>query len=124
MFITLHGIPNCDQVKKARAWLNEHQIAFDFHDFKKAGVTEELIGVWLAHIDWQNLLNRRGTTWRKLPEVEQMAVIDAQSAMHCMVNSPSAIKRPVLAIQTDQHLDIMVGFSKESYEQILLTNRA
>lgn len=122
MSITLYGIPNCDQVKKARTWLNEHQIAIDFVDFKKSEVTPALVNAWLKHVDWQTLLNRRGTTWRKLPEPEQSAVIDAASATRCMVNSPSTIKRPVLVIQAKQHVEVIVGFSEENYQRLFLSN--
>jgi arsenate reductase len=118
MTISLYGIPNCDQVKKARAWLAEHQVTVDFHDFKKSEVTPTLIHTWLEHIDWQTLLNRRGTTWRKLPESEQTLVIDAASATRCMVNSPSIIKRPVLVIQTAKRNEVVVGFSEENYQRI------
>jgi len=118
MTITLYGIPNCDQVKKARAWLSQHQITIDFYDFKKNEVTPALITTWLKHLDWQTLLNRRGTTWRKLPEAEQLAVIDAASAIRCMVNSPSTIKRPILVFQTEQHVEVIVGFSEENYQRI------
>lgn len=123
MSITLYGIPNCDQVKKARTWLNEHQITADFFDFKKNDVTPALIQAWLEHVDWQTLLNRRGTTWRQLPESEQLAVIDAASATQCMVNSPSIIKRPVLVIQTKLHADVSVGFSEENYQRLFHSER-
>jgi len=122
MNITLYGIPNCDQIKKARSWLNEHHIAIDFVDFKKSEVTPALINAWLKHVDWQTLLNRRGTTWRQLPESEQLSVIDAASATRCMVNSPSAIKRPVLVIQTEQHVEVIVGFSEENYKRLFHTS--
>jgi arsenate reductase len=116
--ITLYGIPNCDQVKKARSWLNENQISINFHDFKKAGVTPALVNSWLQHLDWQHFLNRRGTTWRQLTEIEQKAVINAESATHCMVRSPSIIKRPVLVITTQQQVEIVVGFSIEDYQRV------
>jgi arsenate reductase len=118
MSLFLYGIPNCDQVKKARSWLSEHQINVDFQDFKKIEVTPTLIHSWLAHVDWETLLNRRGTTWRKLPESEQLAVTDAASAIHCMVNSPSMIKRPVLVVQTEKRVEVIVGFSEENYQQL------
>lgn len=120
MTFVLYGIPNCDQVKKARTWLATHQIAVNFNDFKKMEVTPALINSWLKHIDWQHLLNRRGTTWRGLPESEQLAVIDADSAIRCMVKSPSVIKRPVLLIHTKEQVEILVGFSEENYQRILL----
>lgn len=114
--ITLYGIPNCDQVKKARTWLSENKFNVDFHDFKKAGASEELIDEWLKQVDWQTLLNRRGTTWRKFSEAEQASIVDAESAKRCMSNSPSVIKRPVLVTS---NAVIIVGFSEASYEQLL-----
>jgi len=118
MTITLYGIPNCDQVKKARSWLSHHQVTVDFYDVKKKEVTPALISTWLNQLDWQTLINRRGTTWRKLPETEQLAVIDAASAIRCMVSSPSTIKRPVLVIETEQRVEVIVGFSEENYQRI------
>ena len=118
MTIALYGIPNCDQVKKARAWLHQHHVAVDFIDFKKIQVTPTLINGWLEQLDWQHLLNRRGTTWRALPEAEKLAVTDAASAIQCMVASPSIIKRPVLVTQTQQHREILVGFSEENYQRL------
>jgi arsenate reductase (glutaredoxin) len=116
MTIHLYGIPNCDQVKKARAWLAGQHIAVEFHDFKKIDVTPALIQRWLTQMDWQILLNRRGTTWRQLSEKEQLAVVDADSAVRCMVSSPSVIKRPVLVSGTK----ILVGFSEENYRRLFL----
>lgn len=114
MTVHLYGIPNCDQVKKARTWLNAHRIPVEFHDFKRFEVTPDLIHGWLTQLDWQILLNRRGTTWRQLPEAEQLAVVDADSAVRCMVSSPSMIKRPVLVSPTE----VLVGFSEENYQRL------
>jgi len=120
MSIILYGIPNCDQVKKARTWLSDHAVSVEFHDYKKAGITSALINKWLQHdsTDWQSLLNKRGTTWRKLSEAEQAKVIDETSAIACMVQSPSLIKRPVLVIQQEQKLEVVVGFSEEKYQSL------
>ena len=93
--ITLHGIPNCDTVKRARAWLAEQGVAYDFHDFKKAGVPAAL-PQWMAALGWERLLNRAGTTWRKLDEAQRAAVTDAASAAALMRDMPSVIKRPVM----------------------------
>ena len=73
---TLYGIPNCDTVKKARVWLTEHGTDYRFHDFKKQGVPAELMPQWLAAVGWQTLVNRKGTTWRKLDALTQLAVVD------------------------------------------------
>lgn len=93
---TLYGIPNCDTVKRARAWLNEHGIAHRFHDFKKDGVPEAELDRWLADLGWEALVNRRGTTWRKLDDAARAAVVDAPSAKAALVANPSLIKRPVV----------------------------
>ncbi len=116
--ITLYGIPNCDQIKKARAWLLDHQHAFNFHDVKKAGITPDLIRSWLEYQDWQTLLNRRGTTWRKLSEAEQTQVQDADSAINLMISSPSVIRRPVLVVHYPEKKHIEVGFSADTYRAL------
>ena len=94
--ILVYGIPNCDTVKRARAWLAAQGVAHRFHDFKKAGVPAERLDAWLAGPGWQMLLNRQGSTWRKLDPAAQAAVHDAASARALMLAQPSAIKRPVL----------------------------
>ena len=114
MSITLYGIPNCDTVKKARTWLTEQGIAYDFHDFKKAGVSPELLQAWLHVLGRDVLLNRRGTTWRALPQDRKDAVVDDASAIALMMEAPSLIKRPVLDKDGAMH----VGFSADQYLQI------
>ena len=93
---TLYGIPNCDTVKKARAWLTERKLTYQFHDFKKQGVPEKQLDLWLATAGWEKLLNRQGTTWRRLEEAAKAAVTDAKSARALMLEQPSVIKRPVV----------------------------
>jgi arsenate reductase (glutaredoxin) len=95
--LTLYGIPNCDTVKKARAWLQEQQVAVVFHDFKKQGVPLPELDQWLAQAGWETLLNRKGTTWRKLDAGVQAGVTDARSARMLMLEQASVIKRPVVA---------------------------
>ena len=112
--VTLYGIPNCSQVKNARAWLEAHDIAYAFHDFKKHGINGELIEKWLSHTGWDSLVNRKGTTWRALNDVQKAGVTDSSSAMELMMASPSVVKRPVLAMNNE----ILVGFSEERYRQI------
>ena len=104
--IILYGIPNCDTVKKARAWLTEHHLAYRFHDFKKQGVAPDELARWSASAGWEKLLNRKGTTWRKLEAATQAGVVDAASAQSLMLAHPSLIKRPVV----DWGDDITVGF--------------
>jgi Spx/MgsR family transcriptional regulator len=92
----LYGIPNCDTVKKARAWLNAQGLAHEFHDFKKAGVPVDRLQAWESELGWQKLLNRQGTTWRKLDLSAQSGAADAASAQALMRAQPSLIKRPVV----------------------------
>ena len=114
MSITLYGIPNCDTVKKARTWLDTHGHPYSFHDFKKAGLTQATVAGWLKQVDWETLVNRKGTTWRGLPEERKAAIVDAASATALMLETPSIIKRPVLVGAGTIH----VGFSDDSYQQI------
>jgi arsenate reductase (glutaredoxin) len=93
---TLYGIPNCDTVKRARAWLAEHGVAYEFHDFKKLGVPPAGLDAWMAAAGWERLVNRQGSTWKKLPEAERAAVVDAATARALMLAQPSLIKRPVV----------------------------
>ena len=92
----LHGIPNRDTVKRARAWLNERGVAHEFHDFRKQGVPANRLDAWIATLGWEPLVNRQGTTWRKLPDDVRAAVVDAASARRLMLEQPSVIKRPVM----------------------------
>ena len=92
----VYGIPNCDTVKKARAWLAERGVPYRFHDFKKQGVPPQHLARWQAAAGWDKVLNRQATTWRKLPPEAQAAVTDAASAAALLQREPSAIKRPVV----------------------------
>jgi Spx/MgsR family transcriptional regulator len=92
----VYGIPPCDTVKKARAWLDEQGVAHRFHDFKKAGVPEARLPRWLEALGWETLLNRKGTTWRQLDDGAKTAVTDSASAARLMREQPSVIKRPVV----------------------------
>ena len=94
--VTLYGITNCDTVKKARAWLTAQGIEYLFHDFRKQGVPEPELDLWLAAVGWEKLLNRQGTTWRKLDPTVQATVKDAASARAVMLANASVIKRPVV----------------------------
>ena len=96
MATTLYGIPNCDTVKRARAWLAEQGIDAVFHDFKKAGVPPARLDAWLEAAGWERLLNRKGTAWRKLDDSLRASVVDAASARAVMLAQPSVIKRPVV----------------------------
>ena len=94
--ITLYGIANCSSVKKARDWLTEQDLDYQFHDFKKLGVPSDQLPHWVASLGWEKLLNRQGTTWRKLDPAVQAGVTDAASASALMLAQPSVIKRPVI----------------------------
>jgi arsenate reductase len=96
MNTTVYGIPNCDTVKKARAWLTENGVEHRFHDFKKQGVPAAELAHWLDAVGWERLLNRKGTTWRQLEEATREAVVDAASAQVLMLAHASVIKRPVV----------------------------
>jgi arsenate reductase len=114
MAATLYGIPNCDQVRKARAWLAERAVEFDFHDFKKAGINRVLVEQWLGCVAWEVLINKKGTSWRGLTDQQKAAVTDADSAVALMLDMPSVIKRPVLWVDGSAH----IGFSDSFYQQI------
>lgn len=94
--IVVYGIPNCDTVKRARAWLAERALTTDWHDFKKQGVPADRLDAWMAALGWEALLNTRGTTWRGLDEGLRAAVHDAASAASLLKAHPSAIRRPVV----------------------------
>ncbi|MBX3620001.1 MAG: ArsC family reductase [Rhizobacter sp.] len=114
--ITLYGIPNCDTVKKARAWLAGQHAEVAFHDFKKQGVPEARLSRWLDAVGWEKLVNRQGTTWRKLPDDERAAVVDEASARALLLRQPSVIKRPVVEWGDGA---VTVGFAPEAFAQRL-----
>lgn len=110
----MYGIPNCDTIKKARKWLEANGIDYEFHDYKKLGVPEKNLKKWVQQAGWETVLNRRGTTWRKLPD-EVKDSIDETSSIAVMMENASAIKRPVL--EADGVL--LIGFKTEEYERLL-----
>ena len=112
--IQLYGIPNCDTVKKARAWLAEHGVETEFHDFKKEGVAPAWLAAVEAQLGFARLANTRGPTWRKIDEARRNAATDAAGVIALLVEFPSAIKRPVLAHAGQYH----VGFSASQYQEI------
>lgn len=114
--LTLYGIPNCNTVKLARAWLTEHAELVNFHDFKKQGVPAALLQDWLTQLGWETLLNRKGTTWRKLDDATRAAVVDAASATTLMLAHPSVIKRPVVVWHDGR---ISVGFTADQFAKHL-----
>lgn len=113
----LYGIPNCNTVKKARDWLDQHGIAYEFHDFKKQGLDDVTAQQWLAQRPWEKLVNRSGMTWRNLAESEKAAVIDAASARSLMQSKTSVIKRPVVVIDSTI---AALGFHEAEYSQLFV----
>ncbi len=114
MSITLYGIPNCDTVKKARTWLDGRGIAYDFHDYKKAGADAGKLAAWTKAMGWETVLNRAGTTFRKLPDADK-AGLDEKKAIALMLDQPSMIKRPVV----EHPGGLLVGFKPDQWEAAL-----
>jgi arsenate reductase len=115
MTITIYGINNSDTMKKARAWLDGHGVDYDFHDYKTAGIDRKRLEAWSQTVGWETLLNRAGTTFRKLPEADKQG-IDAGKAIALMLAEPSMIKRPVLDLGGGK---LLVGFKPEIYSAAL-----
>lgn len=107
---TIHGIKNCDTMKKARAWLDANGVAYDFHDYKVLGIDAAKLNEWAGKVGWEVLLNRAGTTFRGLPDADK-AGIDQAKAVALMVANPSMIKRPVLEVGDS----VLVGFKPDQY---------
>jgi len=112
--ITIYGIKNCDTMKKARAWLDTHGVDYSFHDYKAVGIDKERLARWSKTVGWETLLNRAGTTFRKLPDADKTNITE-KKALALMLAQPSMIKRPVLEIGGK----LLVGFRPESYETAL-----
>lgn len=113
MSVTIYGIKNCDTMKKARTWLDKHGVAYDFHDYKSAGIERERLEGWEKKVGWEKLLNRSGMTFRNLPEKDKTG-LDAKRALALMLAKPSMIKRPVLDLGSGK---LLVGFSPELYAE-------
>ena len=113
MRTTIYGIRNCDTMKKARAWLDAHGVGHEFHDYKVSGIDRATLETWAGIVGWEALLNRAGTTFRKLPETARAGLTEAR-AIRLMLEQPSMIKRPVLA----RGRALLVGFSEERYSAI------
>ena len=111
MSITIYGIKNCDTMKKARAWLDTHRVAYAFHDYKSEGIDKKRLEGWAKSVGWETLLNRAGTTFKKLPE-SQKEGLTAAKAIALMLEQPSMIKRPVL----DLGGKLVVGFNPDIYK--------
>jgi len=111
--VTLYGISSCDTIRKAKTWLKNRQIEFEFHDYRKQGLEQKLLESMISVLGWEAMLNRRGTTWRALPD-QVKEQIDQTSAIQVMLDNPAIIKRPILATANQLHL----GFSDRQYQEI------
>ena len=111
--VTIYGIKNCDTMKKARGWLDHHGVAYAFHDYKTEGIERARLESWAREVGWETLLNRAGTTFRKLPEKEKDGLTE-KKAIALMLDQPSVIKRPVL----DVGGKLLVGFKPEQYDKV------
>ncbi|WP_316793504.1 arsenate reductase [Pedobacter frigoris] len=114
--MTVYGIPNCNTVKKAMDWLAENGFKPEFHDFKKKGVTAEKLNEWCDTFGWENVLNKKGTTWRKLPIEQQQEVVDQKSAIEILLINTSAIKRPIIELDGKA---VLLSFNEAAYEKLL-----
>ncbi len=108
---TIFGIKNCDTIKKAKKWLDDNNIEYTFHDYRVDGVDKAMLETFVAELGWENLLNKRGTTWRQLPD-EVKNSVDAEKALDIMIENPAIIKRPVLQDGDNYHL----GFKADQYQ--------
>jgi len=115
MVVTIYGIKNCDTMKKARAWLDKHKVDYAFHDYKAAGIERAKLETWAKKAGWEILLNRAGTTFKKLPDKE-MENVTEKKALALMLGQPSMIKRPVLELGGGK---LLVGFKPEDYAAAL-----
>ena len=112
--VTIYGIRNCDTMKKARAWLDAHDVGYAFHDYKTAGIERDLLRTWMKDVGWETLLNRAGTTFRKLPDKDKNGLTE-KKAIALMLAQPSMIKRPVLDVGGKMY----VGFKADEYEKAI-----
>jgi arsenate reductase (glutaredoxin) len=117
--IAIYGISNCDQCRKAKAWLNAQQQAFHFHDVRIDGLGQTHLEAWFKHLPWDTLLNKRGTTWRQLPEDQRKAVVDQNSAGQAILLNPTLMKRPVLTIGDT----VLVGFNADLWSSLLVPTK-
>ncbi|ELA7921378.1 ArsC family reductase [Vibrio alginolyticus] len=110
MSITMFGIPNCDTIKKAKKWLEAEDIAYDFHDYRKQGIDAEMVSEFCRALGWEQVLNKRGTTYRQLAQ-EQKDTLNEENAIALLVENPAMIKRPILKVNDQLH----IGFKADQY---------
>lgn len=111
----VYGIPNCDTVKKTQTWLKENQVAFDFHNYKKDGITADKLQNWLRQVSIEELINKKGSTWKALSDEEKASVVDTKSAIEVILKNASVIKRPL--IEQNEKV-VALGFDAKKYEEI------
>lgn len=107
----LYGIENCDQVRRARQWLRKREVTVHFHDFRRDGLTREMLERWLTHLPWDALLNRRGLSWRRLDAAQRAGIVDQASAIEALLAQPTLVRRPVLEVGER----LLVGFSEAAW---------
>lgn len=112
----VYGIPNCNTVKKARTWLTDNALDYEFHDFKKQGITAEKLNEWCNVFGWERVLNKKGTTWKNLSPDQQNSVKDQETAVAILLQNHSAIKRPVIELDGKA---ILLSFDEEQYNKLL-----
>ncbi len=115
MPVAVHGIAQCDQVRKTIAWLVANGVEHHFHDFRRDGLPRSMVERWCSHVPWTALLNKRGQTWRAIAEPKRREIVDQASAIELMLEQPTLIKRPVIEIEDD----LLLGFSVERLEEAL-----
>jgi arsenate reductase (glutaredoxin) len=113
--VIIYGIPNCDTTKKAMAWLNKNNITFTFHDYKQQGITKQKLEEWCNKSGWENIFNKRSTTWRELSKPEQEKVTNQTAAIKVMMSNTSIIKRPVI----ENEGNFLIGFKEDEYNKAL-----
>ncbi len=114
---TLYGIPNCNTIKKARSWFENHGLEYHFYNYKTNPISTQQLKRWSAKFGWERLLNKQGTTWRKLSAADQVAIVNEETAFAILKAYPSIVKRPI--IEKDQ-IPITLGFDPTQYEQLFL----
>ncbi|WP_114765201.1 ArsC family reductase [Vibrio rhodolitus] len=113
MTITMYGIPNCDTIKKAKKWLDAENIGYEFHDYRKQGIDENLVNAFCQALGWENVLNKRGTTYRQLSQ-EQKDTLNQETVIALLIEQPAMIKRPILLVDNQYH----IGFKADQYAAI------
>lgn len=113
MSVTMFGIPNCDTIKKAKKWLDSQDISYQFHDYRKQGIDEQLVRRFCQELGWETVVNKRGTTYRQLSD-EQKQSLNEQSAITLLIEMPAMVKRPIISVNNQLH----IGFKPEQYAKI------